>query len=73
MNAGKAAVHTTAGGIHPRYTLPITLDVGCNRKSIREDPFYIGLRQVHICCTLSSACDVVSRCAERLVYSVGLI
>ena len=46
---GKAAVHTAAGGIHPRYTLPITIDVGCNRKSIREDPFYVGLRQVLSC------------------------
>ena len=47
--SGKATVHTAAGGIHPRYTLPITIDVVCNRRSIREDPFYVGLRQVHSC------------------------
>ncbi|KAK9916262.1 hypothetical protein WJX75_000644 [Coccomyxa subellipsoidea] len=45
---GKATVHTAAGGIHPRYTLPITIDVGCNRRSIREDPFYVGLRQERV-------------------------
>lgn len=39
-------MHTAGAGIHPRYTLPITLDVGCNTASVREDPFYVGLRQV---------------------------
>ncbi|BDA40585.1 NADP-dependent malic enzyme [Coccomyxa sp. Obi] len=45
---GKAAVHTAGAGIHPRYTLPITLDVGCNTASVREDPFYVGLRQERV-------------------------
>lgn len=48
VSLGKAAVHTAGAGIHPRYTLPITLDVGCNTASVREAPFYVGLRQVAI-------------------------
>lgn len=44
--AGKAAVHTAAGGIHPRHILPLALDVGCNTSAVREDPFYVGLKQV---------------------------
>lgn len=39
-------MHTAGGGIHPKYILPITLDVGCNTQSIQEDPFYVGLQQV---------------------------
>ena len=44
--AGKAIVHSL-GGLHPRHLLPIVVDVGCNTENIREDPLYIGLRQVH--------------------------
>ena len=43
--AGKVTVHTAAAGISPRHLLPIALDVGCNTQGVREDPFYIGLRQ----------------------------
>ena len=39
-------MHTAAAGISPRHLLPIALDVGCNIQEVREDPFYIGLRQV---------------------------
>lgn len=39
-------MHTAAAGIHPRHMLPITLDVGCNTKAVRQDPFYVGLDQV---------------------------
>jgi hypothetical protein len=44
--AGKAAMHTAAGGIHPRHILPLALDVGCDSAAVREDPFYVGLQQV---------------------------
>ncbi|KAK9823686.1 hypothetical protein WJX72_004630 [[Myrmecia] bisecta] len=42
---GKAAVYTAAGGVHPKYILPITVDTGCNTASIRDDPLYVGLPQ----------------------------
>ena len=38
-------MHTAAAGISPRHLLPIALDVGCNTQGVREDPFYLGLRQ----------------------------
>lgn len=39
-------MHSAAGGIQPRLLIPIVLDVGCNNAAIREDPLYLGLKQV---------------------------
>lgn len=57
MGAGKVTVHTAAAGIHPRWTLPIALDVGCDTQGVREDPLYVGLNQVNPYAAISSPID----------------
>jgi malate dehydrogenase (oxaloacetate-decarboxylating)(NADP+) len=41
---GKLALYVACAGIDPALCLPVMLDVGTNTASVRDDPFYVGVR-----------------------------
>ncbi|MFY9925589.1 MAG: NAD-dependent malic enzyme [Opitutaceae bacterium] len=42
---GKLSLYSSCAGVHPYYTLPITLDVGTDTASLHTDPAYIGVQE----------------------------
>ncbi|GAA3368751.1 NAD-dependent malic enzyme [Streptomyces sannanensis] len=44
ISVGKLAVYTAAAGVDPGRVVPVSLDVGTDRKSLLDDPLYLGNR-----------------------------
>lgn len=45
ISIGKLQLYVAGAGIDPRRTLPIVLDMGTNNEALRNNEFYLGLRQ----------------------------
>eukprot|EP01066_Platyproteum_vivax_P013061 Platyproteum_vivax@DN5940_c0_g1_i2.p1 len=45
---GKLSLYIAAGGFNPAATLPVVLDMGCDRKEIRDNRFYLGGRHERV-------------------------
>ncbi len=45
---GKLSVYTAAAGTHPARGIPVMLDAGTDRQSLRDDPLYVGYRHPRV-------------------------
>ena len=45
---GKLALYVACAGVDPALCLPVMLDVGTDTASVRDDPFYLGVRTTRL-------------------------
>jgi len=48
ISIGKLDVYTAASGIDPTRVIPVTLDVGTDRRELLDDPLYLGNRHPRV-------------------------
>jgi malic enzyme len=61
---GKLALYSAAAGIYPAWTLPVSLDVGTDRRDLLDDPLYLGYRAPRL------RGDAYARVVEAFVEAV---
>jgi malic enzyme len=64
---GKLALYSAAAGIYPALTLPVSLDVGTDRRELLDDPLYLGYRKPRL------RGDAYDRVVEAFVDSIGRV
>ena len=64
---GKLTLYSAAAGIHPSWTLPVSLDVGTDQAALLDDPLYVGYRAPRL---RGAAYDAI---AEAFVAGVGRV
>eukprot|EP01083_Nonionella_stella_P199766 732273_1 len=66
---GKLALYTGCAGVRPTQLLPVTIDVGCNTKAVREGEFYIGIQEQR--CRTKDYDDLIEEFMRAATYRWG--
>ena len=73
ISIGKVALYVAGGGFHPEHSLPVVLDVGCNRAELVEDKFYLvgGAVDVQYTGLVCSCCHACGATATRFMACIS--